>query len=441
MKKLIFVILCLFVIKVVNAETLSITGMPYMVNVDGRNIRVGLIVDKTTKEKLFNLNIFKYGLKEKFNKESIVLDEKNNILNTIIHYGYNQDKNDLNYFVTQYLIWELVSEYDLKVVDDLGNDLNIYDDKINDLRDKVLKHGELIDVENPINLEVWEKKFYKTEFDFFSKTDDLVIEKENEGFYITGENIGKYELDIVKNNNEKNYIYDDGENKYYSSVGGPQSIKSKLNINITGVKLNIIENLKSSNNRFGDAKTNGKYELYLNDELKLNISSKEDYYIPKNKEYVLKDISENNGFNNLENIKFNVTEDDYNLVVNKEVIEKRIEIKIEDNLEYKIYLKSNNELYEVINKDTKEIILPYGLYYIENDNNYYKEFLVKDNTFEKLYFEKIKLEEEKIQKDIIEESNFTNDIDNPKTIDNIYVYILLFLVSSSLFFFLWKFIF
>ena len=205
------------------------------------------------------------------------------------------------------------------------------------------------------------------------------------------------------------------------------------------------------------------YELYLNDELKLQIDDLNNNYIKSNSNYILKDVSYNEGIYKIDDINFEVLNEDYELKVDKYIISKNISIDIKDNNKYYIYLKSNNELYEIIDKESSLITLPYGSYYlVSEDKSYYQEINVFDDIDECLSINNQEVlnkddkdnKNNKDNKDIISDKLNKNEnlevveneeiasneeivteevvVNNPKTLDNITAYIFLFNINFIL---------
>jgi len=483
MKKIIFVFICFFVsINFVNAISLSSENTKFYVKIshwsfDELIINVKKIYDQDSLNVLFNIDINNYEVNENFNKYdehslNIWKVQKSLIpyFCTIVYYGYLNNPTVENYVFTQIMVWSLISNYTVKITDELGNEIKDFQKDYNNLYYKVSKHI----TESPFfytlhNREIWTTNEYTYLGGVPILNEPLVegldIKTNNNIINIYNDKVGNYKLLFKKEYEHEIYCYSDGINTYLQSLKGPGNIEYDVIYNVYGTKFNIKENLIGINNRYGDAKLNSNYELYLGNELKLIINNLEDNYVKSNTRYILKDISNNNGINNTDDIVFNVENEDYTLTINKYVISKNFNLDIKDNNTYYIYLKSNNELYEIVNKDSLVITLPYGIYYIKNeDNSYYQEIKVKDNLEDKIVIDPIEdnekndieKEENKNSKEEIKETNKEYDkiqnedklkdenniidniedkyiedikINNPETLDNINFYIITFIIS------------
>ena len=156
--------------------------------------------------------------------------------------------------------------------------------------------------------------------------------------------------------------------------------------------------------------------------------------------------------------------DNYVLTIKRHVKTQKINLNIKDNNTYYIYLKSNDDLYYVVNKDIKEVFLPFGEYYLKNLNGDYnvplkvtlegeinldinnpvktvtssslkEETLKEDAKVEKAEAEK---EAEEKEKEILEnkeeeinKEEGEEEFSNPQTLDNIPIYFLTFFLSLA----------
>lgn len=469
MKKIILILLCLISsIKVVNAVSLVSEELPYYVKLSRWDIKdviikVNKVYDKDTLEVVFNTNIDKYNISNNFNIYNEydfntwnIHKELVGFFNTIVYYGYLNDKTDLNYFLTQVEIWTLISNYNVSIVDINGNIINDYDKLKLDIRNKINTHITQSSFFNKTyNSEIWTTTKYEYDYNTIVLDnpiiDGLTFTNNKNTLYIYNDKVGDYKLTFNKEFIQDTYCYSDGFNTYLKSTKGPNNIYYSMNYNVYGIKLNIKENLIGINNKLGDSYLDSTYELYLDNELKLTIDTKEDIYIKSNSSYILKDISNNDSINNIEDINFSVIDNDYTLEINKYVISKNISLDINSNKTYYVYLKSNDELYEVINNNIDLITLPYGLYYIkDNDNTYYKEILVDNDIDELLSIEDVKEDKEEIEVvEKVEEIKETEEIEeikeaeeeiiiesinieNPHTFDDIYYYVFIYFTTSLL---------
>lgn len=474
MKKILILLISLIVsINLVSAKELDYEILPYYVKIaspgkDKNIIPIKKVYDKETLNVVFNIDYQKYETNNNFFVESEVNYNNYGIkyrsldfFNTIVYYGYNLNKNDLNYFFTQILIWSLVSNYNVSIVDEFGNDLDIYNTEYNKIRTKIINHNTESDFySKKFNEEIWNTKIFKY---YKNNTildnpiiDGLTFKNNNYELIIYNEKVGNYVVELSKNYDQINFSYNDGSNIYWQSLGGPQNINKKFYYNVYGIKFNIVENLHGVGGKYGDAKLNSMYELYLNDELKLQIDDLNNNYIKSNSSYILKDISDSEGIYKIEDINFEVLNEDYELKVDKYIISKNISIDIKDNNKYYIYLKSNNELYEIIDKESSLITLPYGSYYlVSEDKSYYQEINVFDDIDECLSInnQEVLNKDNKETKELVsdnlnneeilfdeKEEITTNEeivteevvVNNPKTLDNFVSCIFLFNINFIL---------
>jgi len=464
MRKIILFLICFFLyISYVNANSLISEDLPYYVKISkghkpAQIINVKKIYDKETLGVVFNTDIENYTTPVNlgvYKNHDINIWKANiysvNYFNTIVYYGYNTNPTDLNYFLTQVLVWELVFHHNVEITDKEGNIIENYNNEYTKILNTAVQHKNVANFFNKeYTKEIWgtdKYQYYDNKYILDNPiTDSFNFKNELRNLYIYPERIGTYTLEFIKDFEQDAYCYTDGKNMYWQSLGGPNDIKLFLTYNVYGTKLNIEENLMGINNHFGDAKLNSKYELYLNDALKLIIEDFNNIYVKSNSNYLLKDISNSIGINNIEDIQFEMKDEEYTLIIDKYVISKNISLDIKDDKEYFVYLKSNNELYETVNNTTDMITLPYGYYYIKDlDNSYYREIFVDNNIDELLVIGEINKEEifqdevkvEDINKEEInfdlEHDDFTNFEEtipeNPQTLDDINDYIIGFIIS------------
>ena len=445
MKKILFMLLCLFSLKFVNAEELNAVLLPYYIKLKDTNeiIRVKMFNEVESKVKVFNLDIYNYENPINVSKEIIneddIFSNKIDEFNTIVYYGYNNSpRKKLNYFYAQVLIWKDISNIDFEIVDEVGNRVYAYDIELNNLAKEIENHNK--------NSSFFDKTHsYSISDEIIFEYDSIVLDNPNiEGLnfsnkdnllYIKSDKIGNYEINLFKDFENENYVYKNGSYIYYSSLKGPGDLKKKFYLNIGGLKLIVKEQLESINGKYGDAILNSKYQLFLEDNVINYLNNSLTFEVIPNVSYTLKDFSENTGFNKFEDININILNEDYELIIKREIIKKDIQFNIDNNT-YKIYLKSNNELYKTLNKSEK-ITLPYGLYYIVNEeNDYYEEIKIYDNKEEVLNIKINKIDEEDSS---TKEENFPTKedadikldeiVENPKTLDNFYINVFVFVIS------------
>ena len=459
MKKIILFLLCLSYFSIVYANNLDYYYLPYYVKINDGNeqrvLQVKKIYDKDTLEVVFNMDYFNYSVDNNFNVYKEVNRGNYGIyynslgyFNTIVYYGYNLNKTDLNYFLTQLYVWQSFCNNNIRISDEWGNEIKTYTDEYISIANKIAYHN----LNNNFYYKTFESEIWDT-FKLNYSTNNIILDNpdidglnlKNNNYELIIDNlkVGLYTVNLFKKYEQLNYSYTDGINIYWQNLGGPENISKQFNYNVRGLNFVIKENPVGINGKFGDAILDSKYELYLNDELKLIINSNTNEFIKSNSNYVLKDKSINKGFFLTEDIYFSSFDNSLEIVVDKYVVFKNISVSILDNKEYYVYLKSNNLLYEVINDNTNIITLPNGTYYIvDKDNKYYKEIFVLDDMDEELIINN-KINENILDNDfddsvgenndnlIIKENVEINDkeIENPKTLDNIYLYVFLFLFS------------
>ena len=482
MKKIIFTVICFFSsILLVNAHTLVKEDLPYYVKIqkagseDAKIINVKKIYDKDTLEVVFNTDFNYYDIGDnftkydKYNKDNWkYADSSLYFFNTITYLGYIINPTDLNYFLTQVVLWQLCFSMKVTITDEYGNKINDYIVPYNKIYVNAINHHTISStLKKNYKEEIWTNSMLH--YDNGSTVmdnpiiDGLVINTDNRIITIENNEVGQYELYFNKKYHRENYCYSDGVNVYWQNCGGATDIDATINYEVYGKKLNIKEELVGVNKKVGDATLNSKYSLYLDGNLKLEIEDLENIYVKSNSSYVLKDISKNASIKNIADLNFRIEDNDYTLEIQKEVISKNISIDVLDEIKYYMYLKSNNELYEIVDKNTNIITLPYGLYYIvDQEQNYYQELEVYNNLDEYLLIdnekeiieEKEEIEEninneeqlEEISPEIKDEAQLEEeegikekieDIiekeeqleENPLTLDNIYFYLMIFFVS------------
>lgn len=449
MKKILFCLLSLVLsVYVVNADEVKSENLPYYVLLNDEFIQVKKIVDRNNNV-LFNIDYKKYNTNNNFKKydkyeKSIFIKTENafNKFKTIAYYGYNEEPNDLNYYLTQVLIWQIIGGYRISLVDENKNEISEYKALYKKLNNKNNDHYRSPTFSNKnIELEIWDN----INFEYINRKliYDNPINKNinitNNGYKINfyANKVSNNKLIFYKKYENIAYCYSDGNNYYWQSLGGPEDLEASVNIDVFGTKFKIKENLIGINDNTGDASINSVYELYLDNELKTTFSGNEEIYVKSNSKYILKDISTSPSTINREDLILEIKDEDYVLNIDKYVVSKNISFEILDNNTYYIYLKSNNKLYNKVNKETNLITLPYGIYYITDNKNYYEEIVV-DNSIDELIKidnsvkENIVMDKENnLLKEMLD-SNIINEVENPKTIDNIYFYLISCFISILL---------
>ncbi len=475
MKKIILFFVTFFsLVNFVNAASLFTEDIPYYVKIHkpGENDII-LNVKKIYNQKnevVFNVDFEHYDVGENFtvlteyNKKTWLISELP-FLNTAIYFGYNQDPNDLHYFLTQVFIWNNITNYKAVITDAMGNEITTYQKEYNKIFNDIYNYLTISSIFlTNHTTEIWTTNKFEYNYGVPVLDNPLVeglnIYNENRNIIIENEKVGKYTLDFTKDMDQENYCYTDGTNVYIQNLKGPKDLKFTMNYTVKGTKLVIEENLQGVKNRFGDAKINNKYEIYLDDELKLITNEKENY-VKSNSSYLLKDASLNIGFKDINDVYFKVQEEETKINLEREVISKNVLVHLNDLQKYYFYLKSNNELYEVVESENNNITLPYGIYYIKTEDNlFYQEFVVADDIDEILEIntpdtnevleenEQQKLDKDQNSIEELAENTETEsfletasgeteedyseetEIVNPQTHDNIYSHFMHFFISG-----------
>ena len=437
-KTIFFIILFLLIISPVKGKELISENTNYYIKVNDEIINVKKVYDKDTLDVVFNVDFKNYNIDNNYKiNDKFEFKNKNNsyyenFLYTIIYYCYLENPNDLNYYYTQVMLWQYVSEIKLKMTNKLGEELDDLKVDYNNLMVKVMQHKAKPQFANyEVNNEIWTTNTFNYK-DREIVLDNPVVEEldmniSDKTLTIYNKKVGNYKLELTKDFEQEVYCYEKNDKPIYCrSLKGPNDIKFIFNYNVYGIKLKIEEKLIGINNKIGDAYLDSTYEIYLDNELKLTTKINDDIFVKSNSNYILKDVSNNISTNNLENVNFNVENEEYILKLEKSVICKNISVSINSDNKYYIYLKSNNELYEVIDKYTDLVTLPYGIYYITDNKDYYKEMFVLDDRDDILLIgEKLKENvSDKIENDITKEEIIIDNIENPQTGDFIYYYII-----------------
>lgn len=427
MKKVILIICSLIIsLNIAYASTLKSIDLPYFVKIydilecKEKTVQVKKVYDAETLDVVFNMNFYNYNIGNNFNKyndyeESIWTRSKefHDQFLSLVYYGYLINPTDLNYVVTQAAIWQSYFPWSVTIINTSGNPILQCKELLDILFDTVSYHNmNAYFFYNHYDVNLWHTDIFtypenaiildapsSTSFSITSNDRDLII---------TTLQPGEYSLNFTKEYEHETHCYSDGTNIYWQSLKGPKDLSFNLNYTVIASRFHINEKIKGYKNRYGDAKINeSMYEIYLNDELKYKMNNLDCVYLNKNEEYLIKDISNNEGFNNIDSLKFILDDTNYYLTINKEVITKIISLEINNDQKYYVYLKSNNELYETVDSNNNLIVLPYGVYYITNKSgSYYQELVVHDSIDEMLVVD------EKIEKETDEIENVAEEINN-----------------------------
>ena len=393
MKK-IFTILSIFLgISVVHAETITSKPIDYYVTFNNSSevFKVNKYYDESTLDVLFNISYDNHDISNELIKSDEysaltygVRHTKLHRFNTLLHYGYYQNKSDYWYYLTQVAIWKYITGVNVLMVNDAGVKIDDYDEDFNNLIS--LYNNQYVSY--PFNNVSYTTNLWSTLNITYNKFNikfdnpniaGLTFNNVGDDLLITAEKPGMYDIEFTKNYHAKNYGYynSTGTIRFWYGDGGARDLSAKITLNVLSTNLIIEEHLNCQHDFCGDAFLDSKYELYLDDEFKMNLAINSNNAVRMNSTYLIKDVSNNLGIKNSDDLEVSVEDNDYKLVINKSVILKDITINIKDNYTYQLYLKSTNKLVETLNKDNTVISLPVGTYYIVNENiNYYEEFIV-----------------------------------------------------------------
>ena len=384
--------------------------------------------------------------------------EETELLEAIIYYGYNANKTDENYYYTQIYIWQKIYHLEVTMCDREGNPLEEGLTKIKEIEEKVQKHyEEEYFFKEPIRREIWTTNSleFNSDLDFtIPYVNGLNIQKKPQGITITNNEVGEYAINYKTNYAPLGYWYNYEDIYFFNSLQGPEIRRGTINYIVYGTPFIIKEELEGINGKIGDiTETYSSYDLYLNDDYKTSLNSNSESYVKSWEKYTLR-----GGYSpfleEFSSLDFTVNdEDNYEVTVKRKVISTKVNLNILDDNIYYIYLLSNNELYYIVSKDTKEVTLPYGTYYITNLKNYALPLIAKDtrelsieinnpHQEENKKEEKEKIEVEEV-KEIKEEKeakkeqetlneNRQEEIINPQTKDNIDFYITSLISSLSM---------
>ena len=452
MIKLIIILVSFFVnLNIVNAN-IFIKDTIYSVSINNEIINIKEI--SYNGNMLFNIDINNYDINDAL--EEYVEENKDiNKFSTIVYYGYLENPTIENYVITQLIVWNLIGNFDIEFINISSDMLNQYNVLLEKINNHYLKSNIFDKVYNDF---IWTTS--KFEYDEGAiildnpKLDEIDIKTIGNKISLYPKKVGKYTLNFSKDYDNEIRTYKVGNNIYWQSLKGPEDINYSFNYHVFGGKLNIIENLIGVNGRTGDASLNSTYQIIYNKKELFTTNDLDNIYLVPEWTYKVKDISNAEGINNIEEFSVKISGNSLDVNVDKYVISKNISINVLDNYEYNIHLKSNNEIYEKVTIQTDVITLPYGTYYIENkDTDYYQEIIVKDSIDEEITVkseikevvvpddinkEEVMEELQETSKDeisnVLPEINDTiiDNIENPKTFDNIDIYVCEFIISLVL---------
>ena len=343
MKRLIILIMILCSINIVKAEELVFKQLPNYVKIYKNGVenivKIYKIYEKNTNNYVFNIDPDYYKLGISYEKSNELnannygrYYSKLNLFNTIVSFGFNESKTERKYFFTQMMIWNLISGYDVTIVDETGQEMIAYTNEYKSYWSRVINYHDyniFNDKEYTISVgDTLELKYglYKPILDN-PIIDGLNFKNVDDKLYINATTAGNYQINLTKNNEQINYVYKNDNSYYWQNLGGPGNLESSFKLNVKGVNLTINEKLIDINGKFGDALLiNSKYELYDENNKVIVIDNLVKNNLTPNKTYKLKDVSNNIGVNNINEIEIKLLEDNYILDIEKNIISKNITI-------------------------------------------------------------------------------------------------------------------
>ena len=383
-----------------------------------------------------------------------------NDLATIIYYGYNRDKTIENYYNTQMYIWKKYYNLEVSMCDEEGEEVSNEEEIYTNLQNIIDKHYQEEEFfKNPIKKEIWTT----SDFNFYNDLEmtvhqtSLNIQKNNNGITIYNDMVGEYTFEVASNYIPLVSRYYKGNEYFIYSSQGPSRKIGTISYEIYGTPFKVTEEIIGVNGKMGDVKNlYHSYGLYLNGDYKLSVDPEQLDYVKSQEFYVL-----SGGFNpyleDFKDLSFYVdNEEEYILNVKRYLKGQKVNLNILDDNTYYIYLKSNDELYYVVNQDIKDVLLPLGEYYLKNkEGDYNISFIVnlrddvnleinnpskkeevknsipkyepkKEETPEKVKAEEVK---ENVKNEEVNNKNLQEELVNPQTLDNISIYFLTFFLS------------
>ena len=147
MNKIIFIIIAFIIItSPVKGEKLISEDTNYYIKINDKIINVKKVYDKDTLEVVFNVDLQNYDtnniytLNNKFEFKDKYNSSYERSLYTIIYYCYLENPTDLNYYYTQVMLWQYVTEINFTMTNHLGEELDNLKSGYNDLVVKVMRH-------------------------------------------------------------------------------------------------------------------------------------------------------------------------------------------------------------------------------------------------------------------------------------------------------------
>lgn len=315
MKKIMLLLLCLFSINMVYAEEVGYEDLDFYVRLERTNysyfVPIKRFYDKDTFDVLFSLVPSRYAVRYDYEKDTDISRLKEyssdiDLFNKIVYVIYENNKSELNYIMAQILMFDLICDFNIVITDDYNNPINDYNELYEEYRNKVLDFS----LNNLNGLEyktmLWDNLTIPYKNSSYIKNinkGNLDVSNDNENIYVNSNITGNYKVDINKNDNINNYVYYNS-NGYFIMFSG-ELIQDYFNVSVSSINLKIKENIIGVNNKYGDSLINkSNYELYLDNELKLNINDLNNNDIRENSTYILKDKTDSIGILNSEDIGF-----------------------------------------------------------------------------------------------------------------------------------------
>lgn len=337
----------------------------------------------------------------------------------ISYYGYGYKNESIDhtdkkwYAVTQSLIWQIESNnHEIYFTDYLqGPKVDKFSNEYQEMQNLINSHNLLpnfnqdvisIDLGNTITLNDINKVI--SNYNINVSNDNINVVKTNNEITISTNKIGTTTINFTKNYNNYNskpLLYTATNSQTLFKVGNLTPTTTAITVNVTGAKITInkIDYETEKFETISDASLIGaKYGLYdINDNLleeliiTNNGSSTSSNILKLNETYYLKEIFPSTGYEiDKEKHYFTIKEKEINLTLKEQIIKRKVIIKKytsnyefiksipEKDIDFEIYLKSNNILFETIttNEDgIASITLPYGIYIFKqkNTNKYYNK--------------------------------------------------------------------
>lgn len=315
MKKIILIICVLFSVNMVKAESLEYELLPYYAKISKYNdservVQLKKVYDKETLEVVFNADPKKYDVGGTYLKtDEVNMDNFGRFyrdlyqFQTIIYYLYENNQTDLNYYFTQLIIWSRVCGYNVKIVDEDGNEITDYAKDYNAAwNNQGTNHFLAIPYSNKrYTINLWETLNITYSYNNVildnPTVDGLDITTVARDLYISASKAGEYILEFSKEYEHEDYSYINDDGTFWRHVGGPSNKYDKLYLMVLGIELTIKENVIGVNNRVGDAKLlKSNYEIYYENKLVELINVNDNVMVTPNSDYLIKDVSTNVGF-------------------------------------------------------------------------------------------------------------------------------------------------